>query len=284
MGHHFVPQAYLRAFEDPLQPGMIWVYPRSAGPRIASIEKVAQSSGFYDPSDEADLNAIVERPAFPLLDRLRTGEAITRDEKHVVAVYVATMVHRVPRNQARGEDVMPKALADAAARVLEYVRQLADARGLTPERRNYLLQQVDSAREVVAADLSPQVQAQLRSPWPSSAVVEAVFGMTWRVLLASSPEAFITSDNPAVFFASRGLGNPDSEVILPLSPLRCLHGCRQPSAGGDLSFLTPEKEIIREMNRRVAREATSVILSHRKVPDLMALLKRKPRLHKVHWS
>ena len=72
MGHHFVPQAYLRAFQDCTSPGMIWTYPRAKPPRLASIEKVAQASGFYDPQTEAELNAVIEAPANPVLELLRT--------------------------------------------------------------------------------------------------------------------------------------------------------------------------------------------------------------------
>jgi len=63
MGHHFVPQAYLRAFQSPDEPGMIWTYPRNAKPRLAGIKSVAQSSGFYDSDVESDLNTYIEAPA-----------------------------------------------------------------------------------------------------------------------------------------------------------------------------------------------------------------------------
>jgi hypothetical protein len=48
MGHHFVPQRYLRNFEDPNQPDYIWVHDRRGGPaKLASIAKLAQSRNFY---------------------------------------------------------------------------------------------------------------------------------------------------------------------------------------------------------------------------------------------
>lgn len=284
MGHHFVPQAYLRAFEDPNRPGMIWVYSRSGALNIASIAKVAQSAGFYDASDEAALNTHVERPANPLLERLRDGQQLARDEKRVLSIYIATMMHRVPRNRERGEEVMPKALAEAAARAAEYVNMVADAQGLSADRRAYLLSQIEPATASAAAHPSPEVLAQVRSPWPSAAVVEKIFGMTWRVLLASPPEAFITSDNPVFIFSSRGLGNPDSELVLPLSPTRCLHGSWRSSGTDEVTFLTPVREVLREMNRRTARDTTSIMLSHRRSPELLALLKRKPRVNKLLWG
>ena len=60
MGHHFVPQAYLRGFQDPLKPGFIWVQSRrEASPSSASIKDVAQSRDFYDPETEGLLASSV---------------------------------------------------------------------------------------------------------------------------------------------------------------------------------------------------------------------------------
>jgi hypothetical protein len=179
---------------------------------------------------------------------------------------------------------MPKALADAAARAVEYVNMVADAQGLSADRRATLLSQIDPATASAATHPSPALLKQLRSPWPSAAVVEAMFGMTWRILIAPPPEAFITSDNPVCIFSSRGLGNADSELALPLSPTHCLHGSWKPTDTNDVTFLLPVKEVLREMNRRIARDTTSIMLSHRKSPELMVMLKRKPRANKLVWD
>lgn len=103
MGNHFVPQAYLRGFQDPANPDFIWVQSRrEQDPRSASIEDVAQSRNFYDPEIEKLLASSVEGPANPVLAKLRAGELPTDQERVALAVYLATMIKRVPKNRARG--------------------------------------------------------------------------------------------------------------------------------------------------------------------------------------
>jgi hypothetical protein len=103
MGHHFVPQAYLRGFQDPSRPGFIWVQARrESNPRSASIEDVAQSRGFYDAETEHLLASPVEGPANPVLAKLRAGELPTERERVALAVYLATMTPGSPTRRSGG--------------------------------------------------------------------------------------------------------------------------------------------------------------------------------------
>ena len=78
MGHHFVPQRYLRNFEDPSHPGYIWVHDRHGGEaQLANIAKVAQSRDFYSQSTETILAETVERPANLVIQKLTTRQPIT---------------------------------------------------------------------------------------------------------------------------------------------------------------------------------------------------------------
>jgi len=74
MGQHFVPQAYLRGFQDSSKPGFIWVQSRrETSTRLASIEDVAQSRDFYDEKACRERGGwTVWRGVEPGLDDLRT--------------------------------------------------------------------------------------------------------------------------------------------------------------------------------------------------------------------
>ena len=75
MGHHFVPQRYLRHFAVPGEPGMIWMYDKTSGKaRKLAIKTVAQSPGFYSDADEVALAQRIEGPAEAPLNRLRDGQ------------------------------------------------------------------------------------------------------------------------------------------------------------------------------------------------------------------
>ena len=78
MGHHFVPQRYLRNFEDPSRPGFIWLHDKRGGAaRLVPIKQVAQAKGFYTAETEASLARDVEAPGNAVIRKLTGDTAIT---------------------------------------------------------------------------------------------------------------------------------------------------------------------------------------------------------------
>ena len=283
MGHHFVPQAHLRPFQVPDAPGMIWVYPRGGEPRLAAIKNVAQASGFYDEDVERDLNTYVEGPANPIFDKLRRGEFIDTDERFQVTLYLATMVKRVPRSRERGEALIPGQLEETIAEFRTAIVEYAAQRGATPEARERWLRNLKAIEDKWRVETPPEVMDEISKPWPSDRQVAIIAGMQWRVLVTEPPEMFITSDNPAFFFESIGIAKErGGELCFPLSPTHCLHCCHQ-RIRQPLVFITPDRETVREMNRRVASAATSIVMAHRKESWPMKLLQRKPGLRRINW-
>src|SRR6266566_4273701 len=279
MGHHFVPQAYLRAFQVPDSPGMIWLYPRNEVPRLASIKNVAQASDFYHADVEADLNALVEAPANPCLEKLRRGEFIDAEGKYRTSVYIATMLKRVPRSRERGQGLIPKALDETVARLRGQITELAAQRAVDPDRLQKWLRNLEAVEKKFRVEPPAAVFDALRIPWPSAEMVNVIRSMRWRVVPAEPPEMFITSDNPAFFFEAFGLATERAELCLPLSPTRCLHCCHQRIAGGDQAFMSFDRETVREMNRRIASAATSIVMAKEKQPwPTKLLLKQNPYL------
>jgi len=263
---------------------MIWTYPRDAETRLASIKKVAQAKGFYDARIEADLNTYVEGPANPLLGRLRRGEGLEGDGKYRIAIYLATMLKRVPRNRERGHALLPVVLTETVDGLRSEVRALAAQGVIGPERLEALLVELNRLDTKYRGSPPPETLAEIRSPWPSQAMVQIVQRMYWRIAVTSDPEMFITSDNPAFFFESMGLANLESELCFPLSPTHCLHCSHQPVAGDDLGYFAPEREFVREMNRRTASAATKLVFAHKKVSWAGELLrKRNAPLMRIRW-
>ena len=77
MGHHYVPQRYLRHFAVPGEPGMIWMYDKTLGKaRKLAIKTVAQSPSFYSDADEVALGQQIEGPVEAPLNLLRDGQGI----------------------------------------------------------------------------------------------------------------------------------------------------------------------------------------------------------------
>ena len=110
--------------------------------------------------------------------------------------------------------------------------------------------------------------------------------MTWRVLVSSGLQYFITTDNPAFFFRQEGygLGNELSELSFPLSTTQlCVHGSRQP-ARSELVYVPVRQRIVREINRRLISQMDRLALYHKPAPWLFAILaKQDLNLNRIQW-
>jgi hypothetical protein len=81
--------------------------------------------------------------------------------------------------------------------------------------------------------------------------------MTWTFLTFDDRPAFLTCDNPVFYFTSIGIGNPDSEITFPISSTLTLLATWR----GDLTqdYLKTTEQVVREVNRRTAHNATKYI-------------------------
>jgi hypothetical protein len=286
MGQHFVPQEYLRAFQDPSKAEYIWTLPRGdAVPRLLPIKQVAQSRGFYDPETETDLARLVESPANPALAKLREGSEIDRSERLAVAVYLATMIKRVPKNRTRGQALIPAVLESTVENIRREIERIAQNGSVSPDIIALRLSQIDAAYEKFKLEPPDAVKAQIRDPRPTSEIVDAVLGMTWRILVTPGVDFFITTDNPAFFHGAYGIGTEKAELRFPLSPTHALHGTWTVEGRGQLSFHAAPQGWVREFNRSIAWDASHLAFAHRKAPWLAILMHRsKPYLNRLVWT
>jgi hypothetical protein len=93
VGHHYVPQRYLRNFEVPSQPEFILQYARAGGdPKCLPIKAIAQAKGFYEPEMESLLEREVERPGGNAIDKLLGGKGLSDEERRHMAVHLVVML------------------------------------------------------------------------------------------------------------------------------------------------------------------------------------------------
>lgn len=285
MGHHYVPQRYLRNFEPRGRPGFIWLHDKQAGkPRLASIAQVAQSKEYYSPETESVLAREVERPANAVIAKLINNDTISPTERFELTFYIATMLKRVPFRRRRAMEMYPTVLDDTVARIREQIIELAHSLpDVPPDLVNGRLAEVEAARVKFEHAPPSEIVEQVREPWPSEAMLDAVYRMTWRVLISRGPTYFITSDNPAFFFGAYGLGTVDAELSFPLSSTHALHGCWQ-RAGSDLLFLAAPEQFVREINRRLASTTERLAFYHEPASWLELILRKKSLyLSAIRW-
>jgi hypothetical protein len=190
MGHHYVPQQYLRNFEDPNRRGFIWLHDKKGGnPRSVPIKKVAQEKGFYDKETEKILASEVEKPANSVMKKLMAEKVITPDERLQLAYYIGVMIKRIPARRRLSTAMIPGVLTNVVSRVREQFIALAKEQNAAPEILEKRLKEVAAAEREIAANTPPEALKLIRDPWPSERIVLALFKMTWRILVTSGPHS-----------------------------------------------------------------------------------------------
>lgn len=284
MGHHYIPQWYLRNFGIPSQPDFIWLYEKHGGPaRRVPIAGVAQAKRFYSPQTEGALARHVEPAGNAVIQKLMSETPITPVERLQLAFYIGVMMKRVPARRRRAAEMIPGVLADVVSKVREELEVIANTLQADPELLARRLQEVNAAEKKIVLQPPPEVLAQIHEPWPSEGMLHALFGMAWRVMISPGPQYFITTDNPAFFFRSYGLGTKESELSFPLSTTHALHGSWQETSSR-LVFLRATPPLVKEINRRLASETERLAFYHEPalwLPKVLA--KKNPYLSVIRW-
>lgn len=250
---------------------------------MVPITKVAQAKGFYSKETEAILANKVEKPANAVMKKLTTEVQITSNERLQLAYYMGVMVKRIPARRRLSTAMIPGVLAKVVSRVREQLISLANEQHADPEVLARRLKEVAAAEKKLSTNTPPEVLKQIQDPWPSERIVLALFSMTWRILVSSGPQYFLTTDNPAFFFSAFGLGTEKSEISFPLSSTHALHGSWQ-AVPSKLVFVRPAQNIVKEINRRLVSEAERLAFYHQPAPWILRVLPKKgPYLNVIHW-
>ena len=113
-----------------------------------------------------------------------------------------------------------------------------------------------------------------------------LLSVTWRIIEKSGQQHFIISDNPAVYFRAEGygLGGPETEVVMPISPTIALHGSYN-TCHPSFSRMTVNDKTVREVNKRIVRDATRFVFTHERAMWLSKILKREDLgLMRIGWE
>jgi hypothetical protein len=258
MGHHYVPQFYLSGFTDR---DRLWVHDRKAARSFPSQPKaIANENDLYTEELEQHLANEVEDPAKRAIETIRARVAPTGLDREALARYVIALRKRVPEGRIRAVAGVPEV---AASLRQEYAAGLEAAATSDPtlrDRADTRLAQLNAALDKFILEPPPEVWHNNLTRDSSPEVVESLLSMTWR-FLCTDRQQLLTCDNPVFFFEHEGIGNPSSELSLPLSSSVALWASRRPLAGA--TFLVARPATVRELNRRTAVNATRFIYSKR---------------------
>ena len=281
MGHHYLPQHYLRCFSTPDNPDYIWMYDKSSKEfKRLPIQNVAQSSEFYSEEDERALSEKIEQPAQAPLKQLRKGQQVDVRGRLAVTFYLESMIKRVPHIRNSMLEIAPQAKANLLAEIRGNPESLASRSNLTQAQ---VLHQIDQWEHEFDSNRLSGRDDLIRRQWSTRALIECIFSMTWRVIRADGSHHFLTGDNPVFFDKGYGLKPPYGEFSFPLSSDVALHGSWQgPSAG--LLFVQSNPALVKEINRRVIFNAERFVFYHEKASWVSVVAeKQKPRLNRIQW-
>ncbi len=284
MGHHYVPQYYLKGFTDLNEPNLIWMYDKQSREFThASIKKVVQEAGYYSEQVEKQLSLDIEKPAHMSLDRLRSGEKINANDRSHLTRYIGAMLMRVPHRRRKAYEMLPGFIDDITRNLIDQITQWAETSNPDQELVSRRINEIENGKNKFLKDPPDEIVNQIRTPLPKEKILSLISKMTWRIIRPESDVLFITSDNPAFFFEAYGLGNLESELTFPLaSDLALVANWQGPFYGTIYRKVTDS--IAKELNRRVASGAERFVFFHQR-EDWVAQIsnKQKPYLSKIKW-
>ena len=283
MGHHYVPQKYLRKKKKKENPDAIWMYDKKLRQFTnPGIKSVAQESEFYNDDVEKQLNELVEKPANKVLDKLRNQEKITGTDRIHLGVYIATMLKRVPKRRTEAYSMLPSVFEKTITEVRTQIQEWGETTRNKElfERR---LLEVEAIEKKLQNEVPDSIIEQIRQPWASEKMISVICTMTWRVARSPASDFFITSDNPAYFFKAYGIATSKSELTFPISTDLALFASWQGEQNSTI-YIQARPALVREANKRLMSGAERFVFSHQQ-QDWIAKISDKPNpyLSRIQW-
>lgn len=264
MGHHYLPQFYLRGFTDG---NTVWVHDRKEHRSFPSQPKsIANENKFYTDEIERYFANEVEGPAESAIAALRARQGLDSSQRDALAHYVLALWMRVPEGRERvnaGVPEVAESIQNKWHAELDGIIATASEHALHAET---LKTQVSEIIEKFKREPPSEVWHQYFDRDSRSKAAVALLSMNWQLLLSHRAE-FLTSDNPVFFFQHNGIDTPKSELTIPISSSVLLRAHRQPTRGS--LYLEAPREAIRVLNRRVVSNATRFVFSQRNEPWML---------------
>lgn len=276
MGHHYLPQYYLKGFTE-TNDNILWAYEKGTGENFnTQIKSLANITDFYSQDTEQYLANNIEDPANAVLDKIRSRHLINDDDKNTFAEYMAVMWKRVPRAKEDLKKMAPR-LADGIAKKLNAdLNQIISEKPQKTEFIEKRRKEIDDILSIYATNPPKDIWLENIPPERTPRIVEAIKTMTWSFWEFNQKPVFFTCDNPIFYFTGMGVGKRDSEISFPISS----HIVLWATWRVDLprKFIKASTQIVKEFNRRTADNASRYIF-HSRAENWI-----EPFIKKGHWK
>ena len=262
MGDHYVPQYYLKGFSRNDDGREIWVYDKKKRKKFQTqVKSTANVNGYYSREVEQYLANDIEDPANKVLKKIRQLEQINQSDKEILSKYMAVMMKRVPKGLHRLNEMVPSISEKLSAEYSEELFQIALERPEKKEVAERRKMEIEAILERYSKNPPKEIWLENLPPEKSPLVVDALINMTWLFWVSKPEEEFLTSDNPLFYFESMGIREPKSEVLFPVSKNIALWATWRTQLPE--GFKDTTSQIVKEMNRRTASNATRYVFKAR---------------------
>ena len=188
---HYNPKEYLRHFASPSDPEKVHVFDKQAEKwLLTNVLNAGVWNGFYSDEDEKWLSDKVELPAKSALNKLRGGQPIDGNERHKVAVYLESMIKRVPYARREFLKRIPKQMEDMRMNADQVAIELNSTSRAVEEGLARL------GNELSQPDVMTSKIAQYQ--WTSEEFIDALLGMAWTALKGSRTGQILNWRQPSL--------------------------------------------------------------------------------------
>lgn len=126
------------------------------------------------------------------------------------------MLKRGPRQRLKADKLYPKVLSETVEELRVHIRQRAiESPGIDPQVAARRLADVDVIEKKFQEERPPGLIEEIKRPWASGEMLDAIHRMVWRVMESHGSQSFITSDNPVFLFEGYGLKRREAELVAP---------------------------------------------------------------------
>jgi hypothetical protein len=298
--HHYIPVFYLNGFAN--KDGCLYVYDKNDKSVFeSSPEGVAYENHYFSfmtPEGEKDSETVennimlLEGEFARIIKKIHNHENLTVDDHMVFALFVASMMVRVPNmrdNIQKSTGEMTKHISVFMAshkenfeRIMQkYEADTGKQIGMNVEELRQWMKNPDNYNVTVDKQYSTATALSLLEDF-----ARVFFQMKWAFLTATDDYKYMAGDNPLRYidpthnphsFYGVGLANKNIEVSLPLSKEICAFGSWKHKEG----YLQANNQHVKHLNRMTVIASVKFVFADKKSDDIDKFVKKYKNSHPV---
>lgn len=275
--NHYVPAYYLSGFTDPVT-GNIFMYFKTTNRVVqTTVRSVANQLRYWSDETEKYLANEVENPANPVLDKIKSLQPITRQDRRLLSRYIIAMLKRVPEGRSRILSRSPTEMRETMDRLKAELEAKRESDPSKADRIDDIIEQIDSLPPGFFDKIPKEVWEEIIPPESTRKSVTVLHNMRWIFLTAPKERSFLASDNPVVHTTATGVRPPAGLLVFPISQNVALWASWN-KEWREEGYYPARKEIIDVINYWIVHSATEYVF-YSKDKNWVVKLIKKVRKH-----